>query len=105
MKGNKGLSWPRWRSNVDDYHVPHAICANCGERIDGASPVDGGRAPQPGDVSLCLYCHHLMIFGDDSKPRNPTDEEMMELAGDPDLIRAMKTLAEFKRGTRCTDSY
>jgi len=39
-----------------------------------------------------MYCHHLMIYGDDMTLRNPTDEEMTELAGDEELLQAMKLL-------------
>jgi hypothetical protein len=77
---------------IEEYHVPGSACINCGKDIDAASPVGSGRAPQSGDFSICLYCRHLMVYGDDLRVRNLTDEEVIEVAGDPDLVLAMKML-------------
>ena len=80
---------------IEDYRVPGSACINCGKDIDAASPVSGGRGPQPGDLSICLYCRHLMVYGDDLRVRNLTDEEAIEVAGDPELVLTMKMLGEF----------
>jgi hypothetical protein len=46
--------------------------------------------PTPGCATVCLYCSHLMIFADDMTLREPTHAEIVELAGEPALIEAMK---------------
>jgi hypothetical protein len=82
---------------MSDYHVPDSRCTNCGENIDAANPVNGGRSPQPEDIALCFYCHHLMIYGKEMKLRNLTDEEVVEIAGDSEVVHAMTMLGKFKR--------
>jgi hypothetical protein len=85
---------------IEDYRTTENHCLNCGELIDAATPVDGGRAPQTGDISICLDCHHLMVYDADMKVRALTNEEMVEIAGDSALIRAMKALGKFKQWER-----
>ena len=82
---------------IESYHTPEASCANCGEQLDVADSVTGGRAPEPGDISVCFYCHHVMIYDQKGKPRNPTDEEIVEMAGDPEFVHAMTMLGKFKQ--------
>lgn len=80
---------------TDSYFVPNAACINCGKDMDAASPVTGGRAPQAGDIALCLYCRHLMAYGDDLRIRNLTDEEVIEVAGDREILLAMQMLEHY----------
>jgi hypothetical protein len=82
---------------IEDYHTPETRCLNCGKLIDGATPVGGGRAPQEGDISICLDCHHLMIYDANMRVRALTDEEVVEIAGEPEVLRAMKVLGEFEQ--------
>jgi hypothetical protein len=77
---------------IDTYRVPGSACVNCGKGMDAASPVGGGREPQAGDCAVCFYCRHLMVYGNDLRLRNLTDEEVIEVAGDPELVFAMKIL-------------
>jgi hypothetical protein len=74
------------------YRTGIAACVNCGQELDAAAPVNGGRAPEPGDFSICCYCHHLQVFSDNMKFRNPTDREMTKIAGNPEMVTAMKML-------------
>jgi hypothetical protein len=74
---------------------PPVPCVNCGKLVDSASALDGDHTPKPGDVTICLDCRHLMVFADDMTLRNPTDEEIVEIAGDEDVVRHMKALGEF----------
>ena len=46
-------------------------------------------------MTICLDCRHLMVFADDMTVRNPTDDEVREIAGDPDILMHMKALAKF----------
>jgi hypothetical protein len=79
-------------------HKPSA-CLACGEVLDSSSRVENDDAkPGPGDVSICLYCHHVMVYADEALTlRNPTDEEIIDMAGDPSLLLCMRALGAFKQ--------
>jgi hypothetical protein len=79
-----------------DYHVPEATCLNCKKRMDGATPTNGSRAPEPNDVAVCAYCGHLQAYGDDLKFRELTDTEILECAGDPDILMAQEFGRRFR---------
>jgi len=43
-----------------------AHCPTCGTELSGASPVEVRDAlPDPGDLSVCLYCAELLEFNMD----------------------------------------
>lgn len=81
----------------EDYLVPESKCLNCGKEMDAAAPVTGGRAPQEGDMAICFDCGHLQFYGVNLVMRNPTDAEIIEVAGDPELIRAMTLVGEYHK--------
>jgi hypothetical protein len=74
------------------YHVPYSKCCNCGKEMDGAGSVGGDRGPQPGDISICFYCHHLQIYGGDMRLRELNSDEMHEVAGMPEILQVMEML-------------
>ena len=72
-------------------------CLSCGEMMDGATAVgeEGEIVPKPGDFTVCMYCGHLMVFDDQLAFRNPSDAEIIELAGDERVVaigKARKTV-------------
>lgn len=69
-----------------DHKVPDSKCTACGYAMNGAICVGEDAAPDPGDFTVCIECGHLMIFGDGLILRNPTDAEMIEIAGDERLL-------------------
>lgn len=75
---------------------PLSACLDCGEMLDTATELDGEASPSPGDVTICLHCHHLMAYADDLTLRALTDDEMRDIAGDPRVLTAMKVLGAFK---------
>jgi hypothetical protein len=79
------------------YDVPESRCPECGKLNDAASGISNDTPPSPGNVAICFYCHHLAIYGEDMKLRHPTDEEVVEIAGDPDIVHAMTMLGKFKQ--------
>lgn len=87
----------RWNLNepLRDEYVPGGHCLGCGKQLDGASAC-GGRGPQPGDTTICIYCGHLMAFADDLTFRALTDAEMIEIAGDPDVLLIQRLRAAIK---------
>jgi hypothetical protein len=46
--------------------VPIQLCPKCGATLSGATSADAGRAirPKPGDVTVCMYCAQLLMFGE-----------------------------------------
>lgn len=82
------------RRVLRDYRMAPTNCVNCGKELDAAASVDTGevRPPRPGDLTVCMDCRHLMVFGDDMKFRNPTEKEMIEIAGNQEMVTAMKML-------------
>ena len=66
-------------SELEGANLPSSPCTNCGKLVDSATALDGDHTPKPGDVTICLYCHHLMVFADDMTVRNPTDDEVREM--------------------------
>ena len=81
---------------MTDYPVPEARCVRCGKPLDAATAMDGVNAPGPGDVGVCLKCHYPQIYGDDMQMREPTEEELHELARDTSVVKAMRTLKVYK---------
>lgn len=80
--------------------TPVNRCLACGMKIDAATPTPDfpdSATPGPGDIALCLDCAHIMIYADDLTLREPTGEEIFEIAGDPDIIRAVDAIGELKR--------
>jgi hypothetical protein len=48
---------------VRDHHVEAQTCPACGANLDGAFGVTDDKAPEPGDVSVCLRCGAGLVFG------------------------------------------
>jgi len=62
-------------------------CPNCGEHLDACSGVEAhGKAPSPGDITVCLYCGHLMAFTDILGLRVLTEAELNEVSDDPRIM-------------------
>lgn len=80
-----------------DRPVPKSACTACGYGVDLATCVGSDRAPQPGDITLCIKCGHIMAFGDDMQMRNLTDEEMREVASN-------KTILAIQRGRAAVEA-
>lgn len=68
-------------------------CLNCGKKLNGIAQIDNAPTealPEPGDISFCMYCGHIMSFGEDLKLRELTSEEMLEVAGDERILAASR---------------
>lgn len=66
-------------------------CLACGRVLDSAIHAGpGSKTPREGDISICLYCRHIMAFGADGGLRALTDEEMRAVAGHPKLLMAIR---------------
>jgi len=83
--------------------MPVSYCTNCKKLLDGATAATKPTAlPEEGCISICIYCGHVMVFGKGLILRNPTEAEMIEIAGNSDLVKiqtARKMLLD-KHGNR-----
>lgn len=61
--------------------VPPSTCPSCGVSTNNAS--GGSRAPEGGDISVCIYCGEFTIFNEDLTKRPLTEEEMKMLRESP----------------------
>ena len=81
--------------------LPKYHCLNCLREADGASqvsenPDDDG--PSPGDITICIYCGHIMAFADDLVFRELTGKEVIMIAGDKRILAMLEARGElFKR--------
>jgi hypothetical protein len=86
--------------DIKTTRTPINMCLSCGYVIDAASN-HKGRAPHPGAIAICLKCAHIMIFNNELKLRELTDNEVVEIAGHPEMLQMMKALgrarAEYER--------
>jgi len=65
-----------------------SACLNCGKVCDGATAVgiEGAVQPSSDDVTICIYCGHLMAFDANLHFRELTGEEMLEVAADERIL-------------------
>ena len=71
-------------------------CASCGIELDAARPLRATHEPRPGDISICIYCSYIMAYADDLALRELTDKEMIEIAGEPELLKAVAITKAFR---------
>jgi hypothetical protein len=76
--------------------LPPCPCPSCGKALDATSEAGGNGAPKPGDITLCIYCGHLMAFANDLTLRELTDGEMHAIAGDRRIIAIQKARKALK---------
>lgn len=72
------------------------VCLHCQKTVDSGVGASGDRAPQPNDVAVCGYCGHLQAYGDEGKFRELNDAEILECAGDPEILMAQEFARDFR---------
>jgi hypothetical protein len=86
-----------------DRYMPLTACLGCGKRIDGATHVgEKDSFPDPGSITVCIYCGHLQAYDDDLMLRELTSDEQIDIAGDPRIlaIQRARALAEEREKKR-----
>lgn len=70
-------------------HYDHASCCpSCKRPLGAATCATGDDKPSEGDITICFYCGHIMAFADDQGAlRDLTDDEMLEIAGHPTILK------------------
>jgi hypothetical protein len=78
--------------------VPLSLCPQCGQKLDGASTPDGPDLPDPGDVSVCIYCSSILVFDAELKLALPSPAMLDEiLAEDPRLVTFVQAATEVRK--------
>jgi len=74
-------------TTTDIAHEPQP-CRGCSKPIDAATGVFTEKEvrPKPGDVTVCLYCGHLMVYREGLVLDDPSAEEMYQIAGDERIL-------------------
>lgn len=55
-----------------------AVCPYCGTATDAITSLTSKSLPQPGDVSVCIYCAGIWQFDDRLQPRDPDDDVLTD---------------------------
>lgn len=69
-------------------------CTNCKRTMNGSTSYVDSQI-KPGNVGVCLYCRHIMIVDDNMQFRELNDEEVIEIAGQPELLKLMGLMEAF----------
>lgn len=74
--------------------MPSSLC-ECGKELSAAAdPDDRAPPPEPGNLSVCLYCGRLKTFGDDLRLRELTPAELDEVMRDPEAAAEIFRMRE-----------
>jgi hypothetical protein len=71
-------------------------CTNCGKKLDATTSVDHREIPKPGAIGICLVCCHIMVYDETLHLRDLNDQEMLDVAGNPEIIRLVNALGSAK---------
>jgi hypothetical protein len=74
-------------------------CLNCQSILSCASSIDHDEAPHKGAITICVECQHVMAFDEQLQFRELNDEEIIDMAGDEVLLKAMKAAELIKLET------
>ena len=92
MMGHR--QYPHLRSLGRERRYAATPCLNCGKDLDACEQINGDGGPRPGNITVCLYCGHVMVFDEKMKFRDLNDAEMVEVAGDPRLVEMGRLVGE-----------
>lgn len=67
---------------MDFNRTPSVVCWNCDTALDAAWDPVSGEKPEPGNVSLCVFCGVVSIFDMELKLRAPSIEVLDEMSND-----------------------
>lgn len=68
-------------------------CPYCAAPHDSATSMsDDAPVPTPGDVGVCFYCAHIVVYDDELKLREPSEEEFGEMSRDPVVVRIVQAI-------------
>jgi hypothetical protein len=77
--------------------IPQCACLDCGKNLDAAMSIFCDARPTGDDITICMYCGHIMVFTNGLVLRNPTREEQIKIAGDKQILAIQRARAFGKR--------
>lgn len=64
------------------------LCWHCDRMLDAMSALEDQADPEPGAISMCMYCGAIAIMGPDLELMQPTRADLEGLAKEDDFARA-----------------
>jgi hypothetical protein len=84
---------------------PEHPCPICKTPLNALGTGDPAADPQPGDYTICVSCHAILILNQVRVPRRLTDAEWTDLVHDQaTLASVLDTLAKIKACPRTSPS-
>ena len=83
-----------------DHKTEPSPCPFCGSDQDGHTGIDNDEPPAPGDISICVECHCLSIYGPGLELRKPTDDETAEALKMPEVRDGLEVLRRIDKMER-----
>lgn len=83
-----------------EHRTAECHCLSCGEILDALSHPDHDALPEEGCITVCAYCRHIMALNADFTVRELTDAEMIDVAGNAELLAVQRLLDEFEQWKR-----
>jgi len=65
--------------------------------VDAATALTHESPPEPGHITICLDCGHVMAFSEDMTLRELNDEEMLFVAGNKEILRLQEARGYAKK--------
>lgn len=71
-------------------HLQSDKCPVCRAILNAASGINNSGAPVEGDLTICVYCGTILVYGDKMKLRVATTPEMENIkAEEPSTYRSL----------------
>lgn len=81
---------------MKDYDTALTACPYCGKPVDAAMAVDGDRAPEVGDIAVCIKCGTLAVYRMNLTLRRPTEQERRAFSLRHEVLRTQLAIAGIK---------
>jgi hypothetical protein len=75
-----------------NHKIDQGSCTNCKRSLNAVASATADVEPVPNDITICFYCGHIMTYDDSLKLRDLTPDEVVEVAGHPDIIDNQKAI-------------
>lgn len=95
LKEHKGLEPLKAFADAPKHEMNVSPCPYCKASLNAASnALNEAKRPEAGDLSVCLSCAEILIFGEDLKLAKPSFEVYQKVFNDPALSSALSDAQE-----------